>query len=283
MKILFGLLFSLLPAYSLLAQRYYPSGIQSREKFSLGIGSASYFGDLQEEGYFSSTPNLMLSYEFLLNPRWSLRADGLVYQLKASDANASSLQRQARNLSFHSTNYEISSSLMLYLFRQDPVAYQKRALVNVYVLAGIGATYFNPKTTLNGETYSLGNLQTEGIAYQKWSPVIPSGGGLLLKVNPKLDVALEITYRLCFTDYLDDVSTVYPDPETLSSPIAIALSDRRLDPGMEGSARGNPALKDGYGLYNLRVVYYMDRMYYWAKEKKKRKNRSFNNNLAPLP
>lgn len=283
MKILFGIFLSLLPCFSLLAQRYYPSGYQSREKFSLGIGSATYFGDLQEEGYIASTPNLMLSYEYLLNPRWSLRVDGLAYQLKGSDANSLSPGRQARNLSFHSTNYELSSSLMLFLFRQQPEVYQRRALVNIYLLAGIGATYFNPKTILNGETYSLRQFRTEGVDYGKFSPVIPAGGGLTIKVNPKLDVALEISYRLSFTDYLDDVSTTYPDAETFSSPTAMALSDRRLNHEMAGSFRGNPALNDGYGLYNLRVIYYVDRMFYRAKERKKRKNRSFNNNLAPLP
>ena len=54
---------------------------------------------------------------------------------------------------------------------------------------------------------------------------------------------LEAAYTHVFSDYLDDVSTVYPDRTGMSSP-ALALSDRRAElgttPNQPGDQRGNP-------------------------------------------
>lgn len=260
--------------FSSFAQRYYPSGVQSRTRVAVSFGSSTYMGDLQEDQLMATTPNAGLSYEYLLNRRWSLRADGLVYRLSASDANASDPGRYERNLSFFSTNYELSTSLMLYLFRQPPAAYSQRRPWNMYALLGFGATYYNPKTVYEGKTYQLREYRTEGVAYGKFSPVIPAGLGLSAKISERFDLALEATYRLTFTDYLDDVSGSYLAAHEYSSELAAALGDRRLNQGVEPSSptlkRGNPALKDGYALYNLRVIYYLNIMYYSGKDKRKK-------------
>lgn len=274
MKLLVLTLFIALPCFcfSSFAQRYYPSGVQSRTRVAVNVGSSTYMGDLQEEQLMATTPNAGISYEYQLNPRWGLRADGLAYQLSASDANAADPGRYQRNLSFFSTNYELSTSLMLYLFRKLPAAYSQRKPLNIYALIGFGATYYNPKTIYEGKTYQLHEYRTEGVAYSKFSPVIPAGLGVTAKLSARFDLALEATYRVTFTDYLDDVSSSYLAPHEYSSELAAALADRRLNKETEPAStkRGNPALKDGYALYNLRAIYYLNIMYYSGKDKRKK-------------
>lgn len=273
MKILLSLLFSVLSVSSLLAQRYYPSGIQSRDRLSIGVGSTAYFGDLQEESPLSSTLNLSFTYEYQLKGRLALRADAAVYRLAASDANSLAPGRQQRNLSFHATNAELSGSFMLFLLRNPPAVYSQRSLFNLYALAGAGITYYNPKTSYQGTNYRLRDLETEGVSYGKFSPVIPMGMGLQGKLGKQLDVAFEVVYRATFTDYLDDVSTVYADHSNSPELIAI-LADRRLENGFEpapvGSPRGNPAMNDGYAFYNVRFIYYLNSLYYAGADKKKK-------------
>ena len=81
-----------------------------------------------------------------------------------------------------------------------------------------------------------------------------------------INVGLEGTYRWTFTDYIDDVSTVYVDNSTFTDPVEQILADRRLELGLQaaeaGSIRGNPDKNDGYFTLNLVVQYYIPRRPY---------------------
>jgi len=63
-------------------------------------------------------------------------------------------------------------------------------------------------------------------------------------------IALESTFRSTKTDYLDDVSGFYADPQVLREQrgeLAAALADRSLQEGdKKATYRGNPANKDWY-------------------------------------
>jgi hypothetical protein len=67
------------------------------------------------------------------------------------------------------------------------------------------------------------------------------------------------------TDYLDDVSTVYPEMTELASrrgDIAVRLSDRSGELGIEpigapGRQRGVAGDKDAYYSFRVGIVYYM--------------------------
>jgi hypothetical protein len=99
--------------------------------------------------------------------------------------------------------------------------------------------------------------------------VIPIGIGLQIPLNPILDLNLEASYRKTFSDYLDDVSTVYTDNAALRArdPIAADLADRTKEitrPGYdsrdglhwnEGHQRGNPERKDGYIVLAAKLEY----------------------------
>jgi hypothetical protein len=226
-----------------------------------GIGTSTYFGELANPGdYFDAKPNINLGLQYYFTPRISARAEFNWFSLKGSDSEAGSESRAPRNLSFNSNNLEISAVGIINLFGNGN-RYYRRPYLNFYGFGGLGLLYFNPTTEYQGKRYALQPLMTEGVSYSKIGLVIPFGLGVRFKLDPNFNISVEGGYRKTFTDYLDDVSTVYKDVSTFSDPIAAALSDRRPEfpypPAKPGAVRGNPTTNDGYFLLNLKVEYYL--------------------------
>jgi hypothetical protein len=136
-----------------------------------------------------------------------------------------------------------------------------------YVLGGIGLFTFDPKAKLNNNWLSLNDLHTEGqgfIQYRERRPYkltqcnMPLGLGVKYEVSALLNARLEIVHRLLFTDYLDDVSSSYINPEAFytnlpptQAALAAQLADRRRPANHStgnrgGERRGNPGKKDAY-------------------------------------
>jgi hypothetical protein len=245
------------------AQSFYAIRNERSLILSAGTGTSTYLGELSNPGdYLDARPNLNLGLQLFVTRRIAVRSEITWFQLRGDDAKANS-DRVERNLSFSSNNYELTASGLLHLFPLGRRFYQ-RPLFNVYAFAGVGMVTINPTTMYQGERVALQPLQTEGVAYSRVQPVVPYGLGVMLKQGPYLNIALEGGLRMLFTDYLDDVSVRrYPDPATLGSPLAVALSDRRRerDPDYPVApnlgVRGNPERNDGYFLLNLKVQYYL--------------------------
>ena len=118
--------------------------------------------------------------------------------------------------------------------------------------------YHNPKAYYNGQWYALQPLATEGIQYNRLNVSLPVGGGLSLSIGRHHNFGWELGWRQSFTDYLDDVSTTYTDPNNLGGPIAqkLAMRSDEVNPANEnfigtdnytpGSPRGNPETNDSY-------------------------------------
>lgn len=222
--------------------------------FTAGTGTSTYFGELSNPGdYIDAKPNLNLGIQYFITERISARTEVTWFTLSGDDAKAKGEGgREARNLSFQSNNYEVSGTAAISLY-QNGDRYYRRPKFNAYAFAGIGFMYFNPKTEYQGELVALQPLQTEGVNYSRFGLIIPFGLGVRLKVSPMFNFSLEGGWRKTFTDYLDDVSIRnYPDPTTLSSDLARALSNR----GTAG-VRGNPDSDDWYMLINAKVEYYL--------------------------
>ena len=98
------------------------------------------------------------------------------------------------------------------------------------------------------------------IHYKKTQLNIPFGAGVKLALSDNIRVAGEFGFRKLFTDYLDDVSTNYPDLALLS-PTGADLSFRgdELKPPVAfsdiSSQRGNPKIKDNYYYLMFRISY----------------------------
>ena len=137
-----------------------------------------------------------------------------------------------------------------------------------YIFGGLAVFHFNPYTydQQNNKVF-LKPLSTEGQGlpgyekpYSLTQLALPFGGGIKYNISDNFRIALEVGLRKLFTDYLDDVSTNYPDLNLLR-PRAAYLSYRgdELKPPVpfpgEGAIRGNPKVKDNYYLLMIRVSY----------------------------
>ena len=139
------------------------------------------------------------------------------------------------------------------------IRYQSRQL-NPYGFAGLALTTNSPKARYQGEWHDLRPLQTEGVSYSSIIFALPLGLGLTYHVDNNWDVSFEYGYRITFSDYLDDVSTVHLGKENVNDPLRKALVDRGPElPGVKprpaGSIRGNTNRHDWYLITGLKVTY----------------------------
>lgn len=230
-----------------------------------GAGWTGYFGELNHGKVFGSgLSNVNINIEARLYNHWSARIQAGYYEISGSDANASdSTFEQQRNLSFFSRNLDVSLSGIYHFFPYNR-SFHKRRTYEPYALLGIGKTKYMPKTILDGTEYSLRDFATEGVNYKKWAWVIPVGLGVKARINDFIDVVLDITYHYTFTDYLDDVSSSYPES---SSGLSRRLGDRRAEIGeindewFNSSQRGNSNKfnKDTYLTVDFKIQIYLPR------------------------
>jgi hypothetical protein len=245
------------------AQSFYAIRRDRSLILSAGTGTSTYFGELKDADISlkpDPSANLNVGLQYFFSNRIALRTELNWFQLRGSDEKTVNI---TRNLSFTSNNYELNAAGLVNLFPNGHRFYQ-RSSINFYGFLGVGVLYMNPKAELNGKKYALQPLRTEDKSYSRIQFVVPYGIGAKVKAGPFFNVALEGGWRLTFTDYMDDVSTVHPDKTTWTDPIRIALSDRRLEGNpdlppstIEQTKRGNPEKKDSYFLLNIKVEYYL--------------------------
>jgi opacity protein-like surface antigen len=226
------------------------------------IGGAGYQGDLNLNNPIKLTGlegGLFVKRNF--NGYLAAKLSYTMGRISADDSKSNSQQFRDRNLSFSDKLNEISLigefNFMKYIPDAGPNKYTP------YIYTGIGLTSYNPRTNYQGSSYSLRELRTEGQPepYGKRTMVVPYGAGIKYNFNSKWTVAGDVGYRFTFTDYLDDVSTVYPvDPSKLPSNVARALSDRSGEVGKPlinspGSQRGDFKKRDTYFFIGFTISY----------------------------
>ena len=188
--------------------------------------------------------------------------------------------RYNRNLSFSSKINEFSVTAEFYplfIFVNWESREDYPPNFSPYLLAGIGYVTFRPKTELNGRTVELQPLHTEGQGFSEYpnrknytlnQTTYPVGIGLKWGLGNDFVARAEFVYRFTSTDYLDDLSTRYINPDVFSNYFsgvqladAIALNDRRRpDPEYPinpdgGQIRGNPTNNDAYFSFNIKIGY----------------------------
>ncbi|MBL3655368.1 DUF6089 family protein [Fulvivirga sediminis] len=279
---------------SLVAQNFYGFKNQRDIILSFGTGTTTYFGDLKDNGdYIDPKLNLNVGLQYFFHPNISGRAELSYFRISGDDKDSDFEGKNLRNLSFRSDNIEFNVSAVIHAFPKGIKFYQ-RPTINPYAFVGIGALYFNPKAQVPatdwngnplpdaGKYIALQPLQTEGKSYNKLAIVIPFGAGFKYKLNPFLNLGLEGGYRLTFTDYLDDVSTVYKDHNSFGEDyLAQAMADRRheLSPpksplGLKtDQKRGNPDNNDGYFMLSIKIEYYLPPTFLSSHKNKRGKGR----------
>lgn len=230
----------------------------------LTVNAFNYFGDLAPFSSKFSTeisftrPGIGLVALRRITNRLSLRGSYTFGRLSGDDFtsanpfNDDTRDRYRRNLHFRNDLHELAITGVFDLFGNNE-DFTERPFITPYVFAGIAGLYHNPKARVPesspvqpGAWVALQPLQTEGESYSKFQLAIPFGLGARLKLNARTDLAVELGFRQLFFDYLDDVSSVYPDLGTLDSELAKILSARAQErySAVSGDRRDDNIIQD---------------------------------------
>lgn len=241
-----------------------------------GGGAINYQGDLQS--WKQSFANFHvyagggLYYE--LTDHLSLRVGMLAGKVSGSD-RVNRLNAN-RNLSFESGLLELQLGAEYDIFN----SYEHRLVP--YVFAGLAGFRYNPYTLdPRGNRIYLQPLGTEGqgffqgrTRYGLTQIAFPFGGGLKFSLTDDIHIRLDGALRKLLTDYLDDVSTTYPDGTQLlanNGQQAFDYSFRtdEINPNFQyppqGAIRGNPRSKDFYYTAGLSVSFRLQNNPYRGK------------------
>lgn len=190
--------------------------------------------------------------------------------------------RNYRNLNFRSPLFEIAATAEIHLLPYAAGSTKWR--IAPYITMGVGLFYFDPRTDYNGEVVRLRNVGTEGQGmpgygnkYSLIQPSIPVGLGIKYNVTREITISLEFAHRYTFTDYIDDVSTVYADKADIDAfygpqraRMVYELSRRSPENDPEnrygriteaGQQRGNPGGKDSYLITTMSISYVLGKSY----------------------
>lgn len=234
----------------------------------LGGGIMFYNGDLSDSDPIPDSklinPYVAGEITWLLVDRFDMSLGFLYGKVEAADSLTNERDNQARNLSFFSKYIEMNLQ-----FRLSLLSVKNTFPVNPFLLGGIGAFYFNPMAEYEGVEYALQPLGTEGQfipggeyedPYNRIAATLNGGGGVHIRINENWRLRLEGAAHLTFTDYLDDVSTIFPDSADLArtpnGSIAVLLSSKRPKGWPKaGRSRGNPGNDDVVFRFGLSVTY----------------------------
>lgn len=221
------------------------------------VGGSSYKGELAPHLLKTDFNHFAAGVFFRhnWNRHWSWKLAVNYGKVSGDDAASDEAFQRDRNLSFYSNVLDISPLIEFNFFPYETG--NRFYPFTPYLFTGISVFKFNPKAVLGNDVYELQPLTTEGQKpYKRLNFAIPVGGGVKFTVG-RLGIGLELGARKCFTDYLDDVSTVYPDMGRLladKGQTAALLSDRSFSsldsipdvPTPFLKQRGNARDKDWY-------------------------------------
>lgn len=268
--------------------------LRSKYEWVYGLGSTAFLGDLG--GADQEGTNFIKDYEFSttrpvftggmrrrLSGFSSIKANAFYGFVTGADKLTNEPFRKNRNLSFRSPVFELSGQYELFIKKEKQGALykiknargtKKGFDIQVYALGGGGIFFFNPKakSRITGRWENLQPLSTEGQGlpggpkkYYRVNFALLYGFGFKYGIDRKMSLGLEFGFRKTFTDYLDDVSTVYYDNDALRKAkgnIAAELGDPSLDKSMTtpngdgtGAQRGDPKKKDSYAFATVTINY----------------------------
>ncbi|MGB0150443.1 MAG: DUF6089 family protein, partial [Flavobacteriales bacterium] len=270
--------------------------------YGFAIGTANYLGDIGGDNltrqdfaadlhYGQTKLSTHVFARYRVSSMFAVRAQlGTVY-LEDYDNLSTNAARRTRNAHFRNYVNELSLRGEINLFSQPMITrYTSKFRVGVNTYATLGVTGFvhNPQAQLDRDAaeyhyaqgnitinpaqlnydrwYDLRDVGTEKLTYGSASLGFPLGLGASFMVNYKLRVGIEFVWNLTLTDYLDDVSFTWADPEglddiglILSNPSSAVVAESAGVDNPEAwltsfehnatwdSPRGNPDRNDTYG------------------------------------
>ncbi|MDX2361323.1 MAG: hypothetical protein QNK23_10985 [Crocinitomicaceae bacterium] len=258
----------------------------NKKELMFGIGVTQFLGDLGGRDRIGTDYSLadvdmnstgiggMIGFRYRFHPYWATTTSLNVGLLRGDDALTNEIIRQSRNLHFRSIVVELHQRLELIIWANEKFGHRyglsrhstkmKDHNEQFYIFGGIGISYFNPKARdANGAWTALRPLGTEGQGFpgeeSKPLPItatIPVGVGFRWGLNRMWRMGIEATYVKTFSDYIDDVSTDYADPTSLSTEAAYFAnrSEQNTSWFGPGQQRGDVKQKDAYFYVNFIFV-----------------------------
>jgi hypothetical protein len=231
----------------------------------LFVGKMNYQGDLNPSSFkFSnSKTTAAVTIRQSINRWLSLKGGLSVGSIEAADRyNRDYLK--PRNLSFSTTIKEASLGIETSLLDLSTARFTP------YVYGSISLYHFNPWAYDNsGQKVFLQPLSTEGQGLPQYSKQKPYkltqlalgfGGGARYAISDNMNIGVEFSQRKTFTDYLDDVSSIYVDQNVLmqakgTKAVEMAYRGDEL-PGAQsypihGEQRGTPSEMDWYYFFGI--------------------------------
>ena len=229
------------------------------------LGKMNYQGDLNPSSFkFShSKTTVGVSIRQSIN-RWiSLKGGVAIGGIHAADEyNRGYLK--PRNLSVSTTIKEASLALEASLLDLSTTRFTP------YVYGSVSLYHFNPwANDADGKKVFLQPLSTEGQGLSQFPKQKPYkltqfalgfGGGARYAINNNMNIGVEFSQRKTFTDYLDDVSSIYVDRNTLlqakgAKSVEMAFRGDELPGGQaypgHGEQRGTPTEMDWYYFFGV--------------------------------
>lgn len=274
---------------------------RKRSSIGFGIGATNFLGELGGRDQIGSDfiydmewsqtrPTLFVNYRYQLGARLFSKGQFTFGVIGGNDALTEEIFRRNRNLSFRSLLFEFSGGLEFEFIqfgnnsRYNRIKSARNHNSALYVSASVGGVHFNPKANFNGDWYALRPYGTEGQKqdngpgeYALWSVVIPLGMGFRYEINQEWTIGAELIHRITFTDYMDDVSTVYYDNGIITQtqgelagyfadPSLGYYIDERgneipLNSTFTGAQRGDPTDNDAYFSFTINAYYKLHKRY----------------------
>jgi hypothetical protein len=231
------------------------------------IGKMNYQGDLNPNSFVfarsKATAAVTLRQSF---NRWlSLKGGVAIGSIQAADKyNRDYLKK--RNLSFYTTIKEASLSLETSLLDLSTAQFTP------YIYGTVALYHFNPWAyDKSGIKTFLQPLSTEGQGLSQFPKQKPYrltqlsvgfGAGARYAINENMNLGVEFSQRKTFTDYLDDVSSIYVDRNVLlqskgAKAVEMAFRGDELPGGSvypsHGEQRGTPSEMDWYYFFGVNL------------------------------
>ncbi len=246
-----------------------------RKEVILQVGVSQFLGDLgglnkigtdysPVDLEFSLTkPSISIAYRYKFAKNFNWHSSFNYLLVSGDDKLTDEIYRHNRNLNFKSNIFELATRAELSLF-SNKIGHRygiKRTMSNrrktrsweFIGFIGIGVFYYNPKGLNSaGDYIALRPLHTEGQGlpggpkqYSNFAVSIPMGVAYRMILSKLWCVGVEFNYRKTFTDYIDDVSTVYYDKAALGAAYG-SQSVQMADPSLGDIP--NATAPDGSGL-----------------------------------
>lgn len=230
------------------------------------VGVSYYMGDLNPMIPFAQS---QLQYgglvRFNYNNRWTFRFDYSRAKVMASDEVIG--WRPERGLNF-TTLINDFSLVAEFNFLEYYTGNPKKNM-SPYIFGGISVFQYTPFAEYGGTMVNLRDYTTETAPSDaKWyeslfgrsMPIgvsLPFGMGVKFSLSRHMAATVEWRMQKTFTDYLDDVGTVYPEKHatfTAEDGVTYDLSDPTGN-FLPGQQRGNASFNDWFGMARVSLTW----------------------------